>query len=74
MEIMATPSKTTGRSARETELESALKTALYESNKLRQRLKDTQKTQLELRRKIIQLEQQTKELRSKFDREASEHL
>ena len=56
MEIEATPSKTTGPSARETELESALKTALSESNKMRQRLKDTQKTQLELRRKIILLE------------------
>ena len=56
MEIKATPSNTTGQSARETELESALKTALSESNKLRQRLEDTQRTQLELRKKIIQLE------------------
>ena len=74
MEIEATPNETKGVSARETELKSALVNALSESNKLRQRLGDTQKTQLELRKKISQLEKQTKELQSKFDREASEHI
>ena len=56
MEIEASPGQTTGPSARETEIESALKTALSESNKLRQRLQDTLTTQLELRKKISKLE------------------
>ena len=56
MEIEANVSETKCPSAREMELESALENALAESNKLRKRLGDTQKTQLELRKKINMLE------------------
>ena len=73
IEVAATPSDKEGPSARETELKSELDSALARNKKLKQRLVDTENTQLALRRRISELEKQTKDLQSKFDREANEH-
>ena len=73
IEVEATPSDKEGRSARKTELKSELDSALAKNKKLKQRLVDTETTQLALRRRISELEKQTKDLQSKFDREANEH-
>ena len=73
IEVEATPSDKEGPSARETELKSELDSALARNKKLKQRLVDTENTQLALRRRISELEKQTKDLQSKFDREANEH-
>ena len=73
IEIEATPSKTRRPNSREKELKSELDSALVTNKKLKRRLVDTENTQLALRRRIGELEKQTKELKGKFDREANEH-